>query len=260
MPTAEPGAAPDPRWSSLPAVEARGVGVRFGALRALSNVSIAVHTGSVHGLIGPNGSGKSTLLHALAGKRLPDSGQIFANGVDITRASPAKRSRLGLSIKFQLARVYPQLTVSDNLLVALQAHTGLRSLLMSRTRSSLTSQLESRLAEVGLAGRGAQVAKQLSHGQQQWLEIAMARALEPAVLLLDEPTAGMSPQERRVTGEIIRLASHAAGVLIVDHDLDFIKDLCTHMTVLAQGVVVATGTPAEIEADPIVQEVFLTRV
>jgi ABC-type uncharacterized transport system ATPase subunit len=131
---------------------------------------------------------------------------------------------------------------------------------MSRTRSSLTSQLEARLAEVGLAGRGAQVARQLSHGQQQWLEIAMARALEPAVLLLDEPTAGMSPQERRVTGEIIRLASRTAGVLIVDHDLDFIKDLCTHMTVLAQGVVVATGTPAEIEADPIVQEVFLTRV
>ena len=260
MTTAEPRAAPDPRRSGLAAVEARGVGVTFGALRALSDVSIAVHTGSVHGLIGPNGSGKSTLLHALAGKRVPDSGQIFANGVDITRASPAKRSRLGLSIKFQLARVYPQLTVSDNLLVALQAHTPLRALLMSRTRSSLISQLEACLAEVGLAGRGAQVAK-----------AAVARTAAVAgdrdrtrprtcVLLLDEPTAGMSPQERRVTGEIIRLASRTAGVLIVDHDLDFIKDLCTQMTVLAQGVVVATGTPAEIEADPIVQEVFLTRV
>jgi len=249
-----------PAGGGLPAVEARGVGVSFGALRALSDVSIAVHRGSVHGLIGPNGSGKSTLLHALAGKRTPDSGQIFANGLDITRASPAKRSRLGLSIKFQLARVYPQLTVADNLLVALQAHTPLRRLLMSRTRCSLTSQIESRLDAVGLSGRGGQAAKLLSHGQQQWLEIAMACALEPAVLLLDEPTAGMSPQERRVTGEIIRLASRYAGVLIVDHDLDFIKDLCTHMTVLAQGAVVATGTPAEIEADPVVQEVFLTRV
>jgi branched-chain amino acid transport system ATP-binding protein len=260
MPTAEPSAALDPAWCRIPAVEARGIDVTFGALRALSDVSIAVHTGSVHGLIGPNGSGKSTLLHALAGKRIPDSGHIFANGVDITRDSPAKRSRLGLSIKFQLARVYPQLTVSDNLLVALQAHTPLRALLMSRTRSSLTSQIETRLDEVGLAGKGALAAKLLSHGQQQWLEIAMARALEPAVLLLDEPTAGMSPQERRVTGEIIRLASRDAGVLIVDHDLDFIKDLCTHMTVLAQGAVVATGTPNEIEADPVVQDVFLTRV
>ena len=249
-----------PAGGGLPAVEARGVGVSFGALRALSDVSIAVHRGSVHGLIGPNGSGKSTLLHALAGKRIPDSGQILANGLDITRASPAKRSRLGLSIKFQLARVYPQLTVADNLLVALQAHTPLRRLLMSRTRCSLTSQIESRLDAVGLSGRGGQAAKLLSHGQQQWLEIAMACALEPAVLLLDEPTAGMSPQERRVTGEIIRLASRYAGVLIVDHDLDFIKDLCTHLTVRAHGAVVATGTPAEIEADPVVQEVFLTRV
>src|SRR4029077_7585359 len=211
--------------------------------------------GSVHGLIGPNGSGKSTLLHALAGKRIPDRGHIFANGVDITRDSPSKRSRLGLSIKFQLARVYPQLTVSGNLLVALQAHTPLRGLLTSRTRSSLTSQIETRLDEVGLAGKGALAAKLLSHGQQQWLEIAMARALEPAVLLLDEPNAGMSQHERRITGEIIRLASRDAGVLIVDHDLDFIKDLCTHMTVLAQGAVVATGTPAEIEADPVVQDV-----
>ena len=252
MPTAEP--------QGLPAVEARGVGVTFGVLRALSDVSIAVHSGSVHGLIGPNGSGKSTLLHAMAGKRIPDSGQIFLNGLDVTRASPAKRSRLGLSIKFQLARVYPQLTVSDNLLVALQAHTPLRRLLTSRTRSSLTSQIESCLEEVGLAGRRGQAARLLSHGQKQWLEIAMARALEPTVLLLDEPTAGMSPQERRFTGEIVRLAARDSGVLIVDHDLDFIKDLCTNVTVLAQGAVVATGTPAEIEADPVVQEVFLTRV
>ena len=251
MPTAAP---------QVPVVEARGVGVTFGVLRALSDVSIAVHPGTVHGLIGPNGSGKSTLLHALAGKRVPDSGQILANGVDITRASPAKRSRLGLSIKFQLARVYPQLTVAQNMLVALQAHAPLRALLLSRTRASLTTQIESRLDEVGLADRSAQAAGLLSHGEQQWLEIAMARALEPVALLLDEPTAGMSPHERRVTGQIIRRASRDAGVLIVDHDLDFIKDLCTHMTVLAQGAVVATGTPAEIEANPIVQEVFLTRV
>ena len=244
----------------VPVVEARGIGVTFGALRALSDVSIAVHPGTVHGLIGPNGSGKSTLLHALAGKRVPDSGQILANGVDITRASPAKRSRLGLSIKFQLARVYPQLTVAQNMLVALQAHAPLRALLLSRTRTSLTTQIESRLDEVGLADRSAHAAGLLSHGEQQWLEIAMARALEPVGLLLDEPTAGMSPHERRITGQIIRRASRDAGVLIVDHDLDFIKDLCTHMTVLAQGAVVATGTPAEIEANPIVQEVFLTRV
>jgi branched-chain amino acid transport system ATP-binding protein len=246
--------------ATAPAIEAIDVEVTFGALRALTGVSLHVRPGTVHGLIGPNGSGKSTLLHVLAGKQRPDHGSVAMNGVDVTAATPAQRSRRGLSIKFQLARVYPDLTVADNMLIALQAHQSLGKLLLSRTRSQLVEQTATRLDEVSLTGRGRELARSLSHGEQQWLEIAMARALDPSVLLLDEPTAGMSPQERRRTGAIIAAAGQHSGVLIVDHDIDFVKSLCTEITVLAQGAVVANGTPAAIEADPLVQEVFLTRV
>ena len=242
------------------AIEAVDVHVAFGALRALSGVSLAVKPGSVHGLIGPNGSGKSTLLHTLAGKQTAQQGAVLMNGVDVTRARPSRRSRRGLSIKFQLARVYPDLSVGANMLIALQAHESLPHLLLSRSLRRLHEATLERLERVGLAGRVHDEARNLSHGEQQWLEIAMACALDPAVLLLDEPTAGMSPQERRRTGEIIAVAAHHSGVLIVDHALEFVKDLCTELTVLAQGAVVANGTAAQIEADPLVQEVFLTRV
>jgi ABC-type uncharacterized transport system ATPase subunit len=242
------------------AIEAVDIHVTFGALRALTGVTLAVQRGTVHGLIGPNGSGKSTLLHTLAGKQTAHQGVVLMNGVDVTTATPSIRSRRGLSIKFQLARVYPELTVGDNMVIALQAHETLGRLLLSRSRSRLAAVKLERLEQVGLAARREEKARNLSHGEQQWLEIAMACALDPAVLLLDEPTAGMSPQERRRTGEIISVAARQSGVLIVDHDLEFVKDLCTELTVLAQGAVVANGTAAEIEADPLVQEVFLTRV
>ena len=243
-----------------PAIEAVDVHVSFGALRALTGVTLAVAPGSVHGLIGPNGSGKSTLLHTLAGKQTAASGAVLMNSVDVTRDGASSRSRRGLSIKFQLARVYPELSVGDNMLIALQAHEPLTHLLLSRSRRRLRITSHERLEAAGLGGRSDDLARSLSHGEQQWLEIAMACALEPAVLLLDEPTAGMSPQERRRTGEIITNAARTSGVLIVDHDLEFVKDLCTELTVLAQGAVVANGTAAAIEADPLVQEVFLTRV
>lgn len=243
-----------------PAIEAVDIHVSFGALRALTGVHLAVRPGSVHGLIGPNGSGKSTLLHTLAGKQTPQQGKVLMDGVDVTGAPPSRRSRRGLSIKFQLARVYPELTVGENMLLALQAHESLPRLVLSRSRRRLDDATLERLEQAGLAGRRHEQARNLSHGEQQWLEIAMACALDPAVLLLDEPTAGMSPQERRRTGEIIAVAARRSGVLIVDHDLEFVKDLCTELTVLAQGAVVANGTAAEIEADPLVQEVFLTRV
>jgi len=242
------------------AIEAVDIHVAFGTLRALSGVTLAVKAGSVHGLIGPNGSGKSTLLHTLAGKQRAQRGAVLMNGVDVTTAPASKRSRRGLSIKFQLARVYPELTVADNMLLALQAHESLPRLVLSRSRHRLHQSTLDRLEQAGLAGCADDKASVLSHGQQQWLEIAMACALDPAVLLLDEPTAGMSPQERRRTGGIIAAAAQRSGVLIVDHDLEFVKDLCTELTVLAQGAVVANGTAAEIEADPLVREVFLTRV
>jgi branched-chain amino acid transport system ATP-binding protein len=233
---------------------------RFGLVTALEDVSLEVAGHEIHGLIGPNGSGKSTLLHVIAGKTLPDAGVVRLGGRDITTDPASKRARQGLSIKFQLAQVYRDLTVSENLMLALQVREGLASLMLSRSRRRLRPQLEELLESVGLTDAGDRPAEELSHGQQQWLEIAMAMATDPKVLLLDEPTAGMSRQERSRTGDVIRAASERCAVVIVEHDLDFIRELCDRIAVLHQGRSVATGTPTEIERNPSVAEVYLTRV
>jgi branched-chain amino acid transport system ATP-binding protein len=244
----------------VPVLEASGVYKRFGPVVALSGASLTVEHQQVAGLIGPNGSGKSTLLHCIAGRSLADSGVITLDGLEVTRARPARRARLGMSIKFQLARVYRRQTVLENVLLAVQAHQSMVGLLFSRSRRRLEADAYGLLDEFGLDEVTTRRGAELSHGQQQWLEIAMAMATRPKVLLLDEPTAGMSAQERKATGIRIRAAATRCAVLIVEHDLGFIRGLCDQITVLHEGKVVATGTPAQIEIDPRVQEVYLTRV
>lgn len=240
-------------------LELRGVGKSFGTLRALDGVDLDVAAGSFHGLIGPNGSGKSTLLKAIAGEHLPDRGRIAFAGRDITAAGPAERARAGLSLKFQITAVLRSLTVYDNLLLALQAGTGLGGLLFSRTRRRLHAAVMERLGAFRLADRAGDVAGVLSHGQQQWLEIAMALAVDPGLLLLDEPTGGMSPEERRATGELLRPIRDRCALVIVEHDLDFIKGLCDRLTVLDGGRVLDEGTADEIERSARVQEVYTRR-
>jgi urea ABC transporter ATP-binding protein UrtD len=232
----------------------------FGPLIAVNDVSLSVESNEVVGLIGPNGSGKSTLLHTLCGRTLADSGSITLNGKEIARMSPARRARSGMAIKFQLARVYNQKTVRDNLLLALQAETSVLGLLFSRTRHKFDNEIEELLSDFGLQDSVDSKAGELSHGAQQWLEIAMAMARKPDLLLLDEPTAGMSPAERQSTGELITRAAGKCGILIVEHDLGFIRSLCDRINVLHQGSIVAVGTPGEIEKDERVKEVYLTRV
>lgn len=240
-------------------LEIRGVGKRFGALQALDGVDVTVAEGSFHGLIGPNGSGKSTLLKAVAGEHLPDAGRITFQGQDITQAGPADRARAGLSLKFQITAVLRSLTVYDNLLLALQSTGGVGALLFSRTRRGLHGQVMEQLAAFRLADRAADVAGVLSHGQQQWLEIAMALAARPKLLLLDEPTGGMSPEERRATGELLQPIRGTCALVIVEHDLDFIKDLCDRLTVLDGGRVLDQGSVADIERSARVQEVYTRR-
>jgi len=240
-------------------LEVRGVGKRFGTLQALEGVDLDVAEGSFHGLIGPNGSGKSTLLKAVAGEHLPDAGSIVLQGRDITLAGPSERSRAGLSLKFQITAVLRSLTVYDNLLLALQSADGVGALLFSRTRRLLHRRVMEQLAAFRLADRAEEVAGALSHGQQQWLEIAMALATGPRLLLLDEPTGGMSPEERRATGELLRPIRGSCALVIVEHDLDFIKDLCDRLTVLDGGRVLDQGSVAEIERSARVQEVYTRR-
>lgn len=241
-------------------LEVRGVGKTFGVLRALDGVDVTVAAHSFHGLIGPNGSGKSTLLKAIAGAHFADQGSIIFDGTDITTASPADRSRLGLSLKFQITAVLLELSVFDNVLLSIQAHASIWSLLLSGSRHDLNDTVMEALERFRLADRADDLAGELSHGQQQWLEIAMALTQKPKLLLLDEPTGGMSPEERRATGELLEPIKDHCALVIVEHDLDFIKDICDRLTVLDNGVVLDDGTVGDIEKSAKVQEVYTTRV
>lgn len=232
----------------------------FGQLRALDRVDLAVQAGTFHGLIGPNGSGKSTLLKTIAGAYAPTSGAIRFDGVDMTTTLPFSRARAGLSLKFQITSVLPELSVYDNLLLAHQSRDGLMSLVASRTRAGLDAAVSAALDRFRLADRAHDLAGELSHGQQQWLEIALALACRPKLLLLDEPTAGMSPEERRLTGELLRPIRSYCTLIIVEHDIDFIKGLCDRLTVLDQGRVLDEGTIEHIERSAKVQEVYTSRV
>jgi urea transport system ATP-binding protein len=232
----------------------------FSQLRALDGVDLTVRAGTFHGLIGPNGSGKSTLLKAIAGAHAPTSGTIRFDDMDITVAPPFERARAGLSLKFQITSVLPELSVYDNVLLALQSREGLPSLLSSRTRRILDGDVMTALDRFRLAGRANDLAGELSHGQQQWLEIALALACRPKLLLLDEPTGGMSPEERRVTGELLRPIRSECTLVIVEHDIDFIKNLCDCLTVLDQGRVLDEGSVEQIEHSTKVQEVYTSRV
>ena len=244
----------------MPLLQVSGVSKAYGPLKALDGVDMAVEACSFHGLIGPNGSGKSTLLKAIAGAHLPTTGTIRFGGADITGLPPYQRARKGLSLKFQITAVLAELSVHDNVLLALQATESAGALLRSRSRGRLADEVMRALERFRLSGRADDLAGELSHGEQQWLEIAMALAPRPTLLLLDEPTAGMSPEERRITGELLAPIRRDCALVIVEHDLDFIKNICDRLTVLDQGRVLGTGTVAEIEGDARVQEIYTRRV
>ena len=240
-------------------LEARGIVKVFGKLTALNGADLSIAENEFHGLIGPNGSGKSTLMKCVAGAEVPTSGTIHFAGRDITGMSPAERARAGMSLKFQITSVLPTLTLYDNILLALQAKTSLVGLMFSRTRGILHDRVMGMLEQFRLADRADAPASTLSHGQQQWLEIAMALASEPKLLLLDEPTGGMSLAERRVTGELLQPIKASCSLVIVEHDLDFIRDICDRLTVLDQGAVLDSGSVQDIQSSHKVQEVYLRR-
>ncbi|UCD68812.1 MAG: ABC transporter ATP-binding protein [Betaproteobacteria bacterium] len=241
-------------------LEVAGIVQRYGPLRALDGVDFAVSDGQFHGLVGPNGSGKSTLMKCIAGAEIPAQGVVRFAGRDITTLPPARRAKLGISLKFQITSVMPSLTVYDNVLLALQAGDRLRDLVRSATRRDYDGRIRDNLERFRLSARSDDLAGILSHGQQQWLEIAMALVRRPRLLLLDEPTAGMSPEERRATAEILQPIREHCAMVIVEHDLDFIRDLCDRLTVLSQGTVVDSGTVDDIQNSDKVREVYLTRV
>ena len=221
----------------------------FGGLAAVADVDISVNGGEIHCLIGPNGAGKSTLFKLIIGTYPPSAGTIAFRGENVTQQRPYQRVKRGMSIKMQTPSVFKELQVRQNIYIALQHHTA---------KAELAREEERLLTLLELAADATKPAGALSHGQQQWLEIGMALALKPALMLLDEPTAGMSPEETFRTGELIKQLN-AAGMtmLVVEHDMAFVRQIAQRVTVMHFGKVFARGSIGEILADPRVAEIYL---
>ncbi len=230
-------------------LQTRGLGKHFGGLSAVSDVNLEVAAGEIHCLIGPNGAGKSTLFKLVAGTYVPSDGEVLFRGENVTRRKPYERVERGMSFKLQVPSVFRELPVTQNLEIALQRKSSGHTLEREKQRLLEFLQLQDD------ADRPAGI---LSHGQQQWLEIGMAVALEPALLLLDEPTAGMSPFETERTGEMIkRLNAEGMTMLVVEHDMTFVRQIAQRITVLHLGRVFAQGGIDVIIADPRVEEIYL---
>ncbi|WFU59137.1 ABC transporter ATP-binding protein [Bradyrhizobium pachyrhizi] len=230
-------------------VDVKGVSKRFGGLTAVSDVDLTVNAGEVHCLIGPNGAGKSTLFKLIVGLYPPTTGSIFFDSIDITAERPYARVQRGMSIKMQAPSVFKELPVRQNIQIALQERIS---------GSECRAEEERLLALLNLADDSGKLAGALSHGQQQWLEIGMALALQPQLLLLDEPTAGMSPEETFKTGELIK-SFNAKGmtVLVVEHDMAFVRQVAQRVTVLHLGKIFARGSLEAILEDEKVAEIYL---
>ena len=232
--------------------------MRFGGLTAVNQVSITVPRGQIRAIIGPNGAGKSTFFNCVTGVLRPTGGRIVLNGEDVTGLPPHAISHKGLARSYQVTNILPGASVLENVRVAVQSRHHSWSLLRHhRSYHDLADRARAVLASVGLTGKDDELAANLSHGEQRTLEIAIALGTEPMLLCLDEPTAGMSVAETYGTTELIRRIAANLTILIVEHDMEVVMGLAHAITVLHYGEVLAEGTPAEIQANPRVQEVYL---
>jgi branched-chain amino acid transport system ATP-binding protein len=230
----------------------------FGGLTALADVSLAVAPGERLAIIGPNGAGKTTLFNLITGIFRPSAGRIRLFGHDVTRLPVHRRARLGLARTFQISTLFPKLTVLDSVLLAVQGLDPARFVLHRRraSYSHLRERAESLLSEWSLADRAHQVPRQLSYGEQRQVELILALAGAPKVLLLDEPTAGLSPAETASVAQMIRRFSRETTILLIEHDMDVALDLVDRVTVLVQGRVLAEGEKDAIRSDPNVAAIY----
>jgi branched-chain amino acid transport system ATP-binding protein len=247
--------------SGAPILQTRGLGKSFGHFQANADIDFAVEPGEVRAVIGPNGAGKTTFFNLLAGVTPASSGAIAFDGGDVTRTSGQRRVRLGIAKAFQTANIYPDATVLQNCrLAALARITGAFTLHVLRGSArigGIDAMAHEALERVDLRTVAQTRAGDLSHGDKKRLDIAVALATQPKVLLLDEPVAGMSKDEARKTEALVRKLAATMTVLIIEHDMEMIMGISDSITVLHQGRVLATGTPAEIRADRRVQDAYL---
>ncbi len=240
-------------------LELQQVGVRFGGLRAVDDVSISVKRGERRAIIGPNGAGKTTLFNAITGIRPPSSGTILFRGRNVTRLAPHRRAHQGMSRTFQITNLFLQLTVEENMQLALRGLSPRRFSMFgsSGLDDDERARAERALAASRLAERRGTPVSELSYGEQRQLEMAMALATEPQLLLLDEPAAGLSPAERVIVVEIIRSLSRDLTVMLIEHDMDLVLNLVDWVTCLDNGRLLAEGPPDEIRKNQAVQDVYL---
>ena len=237
----------------------RDLTVRFGALTAVNNVSFDARRGHITSVIGPNGAGKSTLFNLISGAIRPSSGKVTFNGHDVTARGPDRLMKAGLARSFQITNLFFELPVHENLRLAAQFLEQGRGLLKPLSRSHLAqARVEELIAQFGLAGKRDELAGSLSHGEQRRLEIAVALAARPRMILLDEPTQGMSHADTRETESLIRglARQHGLSILLVEHDVDLVMSLSDHVVVMHQGQKLAEGTPGAVRANPLVQAAY----
>jgi urea transport system ATP-binding protein len=246
--------------NSQTVLESKKITVEFSGFKAISNLDFKVTNNKVHFLIGPNGAGKTTLLDVICGKTQVSQGKVvYMENQNLVKLKDFKIVHIGISRKFQTPSIFQNLTVYENLIIALKQDKGLWATITAKITKNQQKDIEEMLHLTGLIDEKDQQAGALSHGQKQWLEIAMVLLQDPGLVLLDEPIAGMSKVERLKTGEMIREIAKDRTVLIVEHDMDFVKEYADIVTVMHGGQLLCQGSMEEIQNDPRVREVYLGR-
>jgi branched-chain amino acid transport system ATP-binding protein len=232
-------------------LETRALSRRFGGVEAVGSVDLQIERGEIHALIGPNGAGKTTLVSMICGRIAPTSGRILFKNRDITRTKAFHRVAFGIVYTFQISSVFKHLTAFENVALAVQRRLG------GRDRDVLAREVADSLAQTGLAGVRDRPAGSLPHGHQKLLELSMALALHPQLLVLDEPTQGLAKEEIGAVSRLIRSVAGAATILLIEHNMQVVLDLARRISVMDRGRIIAEGTPAEIEGNREVQRVYL---
>jgi len=242
-------------------LEVRDLGVRWGGIWGLHDFDLEIESGEIHGFIGPNGSGKSTLFNLIIGRYKPTTGHVKFDGRDLAGLDPDQRARLGIAVKFQITNVFPGLTVLENLSLGVMGPRPVsRLVLKARDQAKTNVENAKQILElVGLQDKRHEIAGTLAHGEKGWLEIGMALAANPKLLLLDEPAAGMGKDETMRTVELVQRLAGKRTILVIEHDMEFVRAVAERITVLFKGGLLTEGSYDEIKADERVVEAYLGR-
>lgn len=238
-------------------LDVKNISVAFDGFKAIDGLSLSVAEKELRVIIGPNGAGKTTLLDIICGKTKPDDGMVFYRGIDLTKLEEFRITRLGLARKFQTPSIYENLSVFENFVLSIPKGRGVAGSLFFRTDAGVRELVVQAAERVFLGAALNKKAAVLSHGQKQWLEIGMMLVQQPTLVLLDEPVAGMSSKERDATATLLASVAEEAAVVVIEHDMDFVRKIARRITVMHQGKVLCEGSVEEVQRDPRVIEVYL---